>query len=154
MIKRELHSLPCHILCEQKHFLNQRVLSDSTVSPELLFANHFSQVLDDKLSGTKGLLGADAPALALGTEPLQTLDPVVSLDVLVVTLVTRWTGAGRALCITHPGEIGNVKNLGNLMGKLFKSCHSKFCRYLFRHSSRQPFSVESSRCLQLQVVVS
>lgn len=75
------------------------------VSPELLFANHLSQVLDDKLPRAKCLLGADAPALALSTESLQTLDPLVSLDVLVVALITRWTSAGRALSKTHPGEI-------------------------------------------------
>lgn len=77
------------------------------VSPKLLFANHFSQVLDDKLSRAERLLGANAPALALGTESLQTLHPFMSLDVLVVTLFDTWTGAGRALSKAHPGEMGD-----------------------------------------------
>lgn len=84
---------------------------DLIVSPKFLFANHLSQVLDDKLSRAKCLLGADAPALALSTESLQTLDPVMSLDVLVVTPITTWAGAGRALSKTHPWETGNKKNV-------------------------------------------
>lgn len=72
-------------------------------SPELLLANHLSQVFDDELSRAERLLGADAPALPLGPEPLQTLDPLVSLNVLVITLVSTRTRAGRTFCIAHPG---------------------------------------------------
>lgn len=75
---------------------------DQLSSPELLFANHLSQVLNDKLSSAKGLLGADAPAFALGTESLQALDPLMSLDALVVAPIDTWTGAGRTLSKTHP----------------------------------------------------
>lgn len=70
-------------------------------SPELVLADHLSQVLDDELPRTEGLLGADAPALALGAEALQTLHPLVPLDVLVVALLTAWADAGGALSKAH-----------------------------------------------------
>lgn len=67
-----------------------------------MFTDHLSKVLDDELTRAKTLLGADAPALALSPESLQTLSPVVSLYVLVVTLLATWTSAGRALSKAHP----------------------------------------------------
>ena len=73
--------------------------------PELMLADNLSQVLDDELSRAQGLLGADAPALALGAEALQALHPLVPLDVLVVTLVHAGTGAGGALRKTHPNGL-------------------------------------------------
>lgn len=90
-------SLFGHSVCPKEN-----VLCAQTNSPKFLFTNHLSQVLYDKLSGAKGLLGTDAPALALSTEPLQALNPLMSLDALVVTLINTWTGAGRALGKTHP----------------------------------------------------
>lgn len=74
-------------------------------SPELVFADHFSQVLNNELPRAETLLGADAPALALGTESLQTLNPFVPLDVLVVAVLATRAGAGRALGKAHPGEM-------------------------------------------------
>lgn len=91
---------------------------DQLSSPELLFADHLPQVLDDKLSSAEGLLGADAPALALGTESLQALDPLVSLDALVVTPIGTWTGAGRALSKTHPWKKA-IKKMGMNLRLLF-----------------------------------
>ena len=77
-------------------------------SPELVLADHLPEVLDDELARAEGLLGADAPALALGAEALQALDPLVPLDVLVVTLLPARADAGRALGEAHPvGDGGN-----------------------------------------------
>lgn len=155
------------------------------VSPELLLAHHFSQVFNNELSGAKRLLGPDAPTFSFSTESLQTLDPLVPLDVLVVTLVSTWTRTVRALGKAHSKKqmvaflpspllegiispklknswekiqlyqvlISEIQHL--LMGNLLKRCsYSVFCHYLFRQSSRQPFSVKFSGGLQLHVVVS
>lgn len=108
-----------------------QIICDPINSPKLLFANHLSQVLDDKLSRAKWLLGADAPALALSAESLQTLDPLMSLDVLVVTLISTWTGAGRTLSKTHPG--GN-KQLQNCLMRLIFPCLDIMCT-LYSHFS-------------------
>lgn len=72
-----------------------------------MLADHLPQVLDDELARAEGLLGADAPTLALGTEALQALDPLMPLDVLVVTLLAAGAGTGRALGKAHPEGTDN-----------------------------------------------
>ena len=75
-----------------------------------MLADDLPEVLDDELPRAEGLLGADAPALALGAEALQALDPLVPLDVLVVALLPARADAGRALGEAHPGETGENGN--------------------------------------------
>lgn len=82
-----------------------------SISPELLFANNFTQILNDELSRAERLLGADAPPFALSAETLQTLDPLVSLDMLVVTMISTWTRAGRTLSKAHPVKNNFFKKL-------------------------------------------
>lgn len=67
-----------------------------------MLANDFPQVLDDELAGFEGLLGADAPALLLGAEPLQALHPLVPLDALVAALLAARARVGGALRKDHP----------------------------------------------------
>lgn len=111
---------------------------DCIVSPELLFANHFSQVLDNKLSRAKSLFGADAPALALCAESLQTLHPFMSLDVLVVTLLHTGTSARRALSEAHPGE--ERHKITSLISErqYQRVCNKHLC--LFTYSGSHPDS--------------
>lgn len=114
-------------------------------SPKLLFANHLSQVLDDKLSRAKCLLGADAPALALSSESLQTLDPLMSLDVLVVTLLGTRTGAWRALCKTHPGDMGNKKKKVEWgWDNIPWQTYNQMLWFIFTYSGNHPGSLSQS----------
>lgn len=76
--------------------------SHKRIPPELLLTNNLSQVLDDKLPRAEGFLGADAPAFSFSTEPLQTLYPLMSLDMLVITRLGAWTCTGRTLGKAHP----------------------------------------------------
>ena len=77
-----------------------------------MLADHLPEVLDDELARAQGLLGADAPAFALGAEALQALDPLVPLDVLVVALLPARADAGRALSEAHPeGDRGEREGL-------------------------------------------
>lgn len=96
----------CRVLCGRlSNGKACRTTSEEANAPELLLADHLPQVLDDELPGAQRLFCADAPPFALCTEALQTLDPVVFLDALVVTVVATRTSAGGALRKAHPNKV-------------------------------------------------
>lgn len=117
------------------------MISEQVNAPELLLADHLPEVLDDELPCAERLFGANAPAFALCTKPLQTLDPVVFLDSLVVTVVATRTSGG-ALGKAHPSKVNKRNQIDSLDLHPLFTLLKMF--YLFRQSSRQPFSVLSS----------
>lgn len=80
------------------------VCAFTTCSPELLLADHFSQVLYDELAGFERLFGTDAPAFLFSPEALQALHPFVPLNPLVAALLTTRAGVWGALSKDHPGS--------------------------------------------------